>query len=87
MNTVEMLKTLTESGKDFGTQFFITLNNTDEPMICFLRPSAGSIEFRLFREWDRSYISDSVILYADYNWIEINKENADVYLKGNYNLL
>lgn len=62
MNTWEMIKSLTEDKKPFGEVFFKNIDNEDEPIICFLRPNVGSIEFRIFCEWDDSLISDNAIL-------------------------
>jgi hypothetical protein len=85
MNTWEMIKDLTEN--QHKQIFFQTTHDENEPIICFLRPTARSIEFRLFRTWDKNFISDSVILYPTNKWIQISKEDADVFLNNNYELL
>jgi len=87
MNTWQMIKELTERKEPFGILFFKTTEDDDQPIICFQRPEAGSIEFRLFQRWDGNYISDSVILYPTDKWVEITKVEADFYLKGRYDLL
>lgn len=85
MKLWEVLKLLTDTtSKDI--RFFRT-GDADEFTICFLRPYAGSIEFRVFDLANSKEPSDNPILYPSSVWQEISKEEADVWLKGNYDLL
>lgn len=85
MNTYDMLQTLCTSNEPFGEIFFIS-GDEDEPIICFLRPQAGSIEFRLCDQCNNE-ISDNPILYPTDKWRRISKDEALVYLNGNLELL
>ena len=87
MLTWEMIKYLSESNKLFAEEFFICNRDSDSPIICFLRKDVGSLEFRLFNNYDDSYISDNIIIYPTDKWTKISKKEADKYLKGNYGLL
>lgn len=82
MKTWKMMKELTKNEK----KFFKTTYDEDEFIICFIRPYAGTFEFRLFDVWD-GYKTNNVMLYPEENWKEITKEEADIWLKGHYDLL
>lgn len=90
-NTWETLKELTEYEPKYKgsneQRFFMEITDEDEPIFCFLRPSCGSFEFRLFRTWDDNFICDNPILYPDSSWIEVSKQDADIFLKGNYEII
>lgn len=77
MKTWEMLKLLTEN----NDSCFKLVNSYDEPVFCFLENNVGSIEFRSFRNWDDNYICSDVIIYPDFNWVEISKGQFESYLR------
>lgn len=84
LKTWEMIKELTEyKPKYFGSlkqRFFMEVGNEDEPIICFLESSTGSIEFRQFKVLDEGFVEEKPIIHQDSTWIEISKNDANIYL-------
>lgn len=83
-NTWEMLKELTECTNKSILRFFMEIADEDEPIICFINTQSGCFEFRTFQSWDEDFICDNPIIYPTSKWIEISKQEADIYLKGKY---
>lgn len=79
MNTWQMIRELTEAKKEFGKLFYGAVDEDEGIKICYLRPYAGSIEFRYY-DFIREKLIMNPILYNEENWEQLTEKEAVRYL-------
>lgn len=82
MKTWEMIKKLTEAKLEFKHLYFAVIDESEGISLCYLRPNAGSIEFRFYNLITKE-LEMNPIIYPDENWVEISEEEAKKYLGKN----
>lgn len=82
MNTWEMIKALTEAKLDFKHLYFAVIDECEGISLCYLRPNAGSIEFRFYNLITKR-LEMNPIIYPDEKWKEISEDEARKYLGKN----
>lgn len=79
MNTWQMIKELTETKSTFGEVFYGAVHKDEGIKICYLRPDAGSIEFRYF-DFISKKLTMLPVLYNEETWMALPPDTAKKYL-------
>lgn len=79
MNTWQMIKELTENKSAFGEVFYGAVRKDEGIKICYLRPGAGSIEFRYF-DFMSKKLTMLPVLYNEETWTALPPDTAKKYL-------
>ncbi len=79
MNTWQMIKELTETKSVFGEVFYGAVHKDEGIKICYMRPDAGSIEFRYF-DFTIKKLTMLPVLYNEEKWSALPPDTAKKYL-------